>query len=81
MKIKYLDAKLLESEIKREIENSQEQAEQLKELGYNIFSRNVADEMYKVENADNYFLYNGYLYIIYAYGNNNDTGEMDIVII
>ena len=81
MQLKYLDTKILESEIKKEIENSQAQAEQLEELGYNIFSRNISDDMYKVENAENYFIYNGYLYIIYAYGNNNNTGEMDIVII
>lgn len=81
MKIKYLDKKILEEEIKKEIESEQEQTEQLKELGYNIFLRDVTDEMYKIENAENYFMYNGYLYVIYAYGNTNNTSEMDIIII
>lgn len=81
MKIKYLDKKVLQQAIETEIKNSQEQTEQLKELGYNIFARNVTDEMYKVENATNYFMNDGYLYIIYAYGNSNNTSEMDIVII
>lgn len=81
MKIKYLDKKILQQAIQTEIKSSQEQTEQLKELGYNIYSRNVTDEMYNLENATNYFMYDGYLYIIYAYGNKNDTSEMDIVII
>ena len=81
MKIKYLDKKILQQAIETEVKSSQEQTEQLKELGYNIYARNVTDEMYNLENATNYFMYDGYLYIIYAYGNKNDTSEMDIVII
>ena len=38
--------------------------------------------MYKLENTNNYIIgENGLLYIIYAYGNNNYTSEVDIVII
>ena len=81
MKIKYLDKKILDEAIKDEIKKAQEQTQQLKDLGYNIFSRDVTDEMYKIENTTNYFMYEGYLYIIYAYGNTNNTSEMDIVII
>ena len=79
--IKNIDKQDLEDTIKFEIKNSQAQTEQLKELGYDIFSRDINDEMYKVENATDYFIYDGYLYIIYAYGNTNNTSEMDIVII
>lgn len=79
--IKNIDKQDLEDTIKFEIKNSQVQTEQLKELGYDIFSRDINDEMYKVENATDYFIYDGYLYIIYAYGNTNNTSEMDIVII
>ena len=53
----------------------------MKELGYDIYSRNLKDEIYKVENTSNYFWYEEHLYLIYAYGNNNNTSEMDIVII
>ena len=81
MKLKYLDKKTLNEAISDEIKKAQEQTEQLEELGYNIFSRNVTDEMYKIENISNFFMYEGYLYIIYAYGNANNTSEMDIVII
>ncbi len=81
MKIKYLDKKILQETIETEIKSSQGQAEQLKELGYNIFTRDVTDDIYKIENVTDYFMYDGYLYIVYAYGNSNNTSEMDIVII
>lgn len=79
--MKNLDKKTLENEIKKVIKNAQEQTEQLTQLGYDIFSRNITDDMYKVENTENYFLYDDHLYLIYAYGNSNNTSEMDIVII
>ena len=43
--------------------------------------RDLSSDMYKVENATTYFLtQDGYVYIIYAYGNNDYTNEMDIII-
>ena len=81
MKIKCLDEKILQDEIKSVIKKSQEQSEQLNQLGYNVYERDVTSDIYKVENADNYFIYNGYLYVIYAYGNSNETSELDVVII
>ena len=51
-----------------------------KEYG-SVYSRDLNSDMYKVENTENYFLTNeGYVYIVYAYGNTEDTNEMDIVI-
>lgn len=81
IQIKGVNKDDLESNIKSQIKKSQEQAEQLKELGYDIFARDATDEMYKIENVTNYFIHDGYLYIVYAYGNSNNTSEMDIVII
>jgi ribosomal protein L22 len=47
----------------------------------NIYERDVHNDMYKVENTANFFLTDdGYVYIVYAYGNNEYTNEMDIVI-
>ena len=38
-------------------------------------------DIYTVANSENFFLgENGKLYIIYAYGNQNFTSEMDIVL-
>lgn len=81
LKIKNIDKNIAQSKIKREIEKSQEQTEKLRELGYNVFARNTADSMYKIENTKEFFMYDGNLYLIYAYGNNSNTGELDLVII
>lgn len=46
-----------------------------------LYERDLSSDMYKVENATTYFLtQDGYVYIIYAYGNNDYTNEIDIII-
>ena len=50
-------------------------------LGYNVFSRDLKSEIYKVENVKEYFIYNNNIYVIFAYGNEKATSEKDIVII
>ena len=47
----------------------------------NLYERDVEGEMYQVENATTFFLTDdGYVYVVYAYGNKDYTNEMDIVI-
>ena len=47
----------------------------------NLYERDLNSEMYKVENALTYFLTaDGYVYVLYPYGNTDYTNEMDIVI-
>lgn len=47
----------------------------------NLYERDLDSEMYKVENALTYFLTaDGYVYVLYPYGNADYTNEMDIVI-
>ena len=46
-----------------------------------LYERDLSSDIYKVENTENFFLtQDGNVYIIYAYGNNDYTNEMDIVI-
>lgn len=46
-----------------------------------LYERDLSSDMYKVENATTYFLtQDGYVYIVYAYGNSDYTNEMDIII-
>ena len=71
----------VQDKINKDIKEEQRKAEELKELGYNIFSRDVNSEIYKVENITEYFVYNNNIYIIFAYGNDKITSEMDLVII
>ena len=44
-------------------------------------TRDLEDEMYEIENTEDYFLTDdGYVYIIYDYGETENTNEMDIII-
>lgn len=46
-----------------------------------VYERNIESDIYKVDNSNTYFLTDdGYVYIVYAYGNEEYTNEMDIVI-
>lgn len=55
--------------------------EALAKTGYEVFKRDKSDERYLLENTDTFFIdVNDYLYLIYAYGNNHFTSELDIVI-
>lgn len=47
----------------------------------NLYERDLKSDMYKVENTENFFLtQDGYIYIIYCYGNKDYTNETDIII-
>jgi len=66
--------------IKEKILEANREAEVLKLSGYNVFTRDVNSDMYNIDNTSNFFLdKNGTLYILYAYGNQNFTSELDIV--
>lgn len=80
LNIKQLDNDTVQNTIKRDVQKYQEQTDKLRELGYNVFLRNISDNMYKIENTKEFFMYNGNLYLVYAYGNSNKTSEMDLVI-
>ena len=79
---KNIDKNLANSKIKEEINKAQEQNIKLREIGYDVNVRDVDSEEYKIQNAKVFFIgENGYLYIIYPYGNKELTSEMDIIII
>lgn len=80
MSIKKLNKASVQGEINRVVSENAKQAQSLIDLGYKVYQRNLSDEMYKVENVSNFFYGpDGALYIIYAYGNNSYTSELDIV--
>ncbi len=65
----------------KEIESVMKENELFAEAGYEVFKRDINDERYFPENTDTFFLdQNNYLYLIYAYGNNNFTSELDMII-
>lgn len=79
--IEHVDEKEIQTKIKDTIEQEQKKVEALKELGYNIYNRDTTSEMYKIENSTEFYLTGNTLYIVYAYGNETFTSEMDLVII
>lgn len=81
LKIYNLNKNEVQNKINTDIKEEQRKTDELKELGYNMFSREVESDIYKVEKITEYFIYNNNIYIIFAYGNNQLTTEMDIVII
>ena len=75
-----IDETVVENRIKTVVQNASNDANELINSGYTVYQRNVNDEMYQIDNITNFIEGpNGELYIIFAYGNNNYTSEMDIV--
>ena len=80
LSIKQLNKADVQNEINNVVAQNAKEAQNLIELGYKVYERNLSDKMYKIENVDNFFYGpDGALYIIYAYGNNSYTTESDIV--
>lgn len=81
LKIERLDENTVQSKIKSEVQTEQKKAQDLKSLGYNIYSRDVNSDIYSIEKSTEFYFADDVLYIIYAYGNEAATSEMDIVIL
>ncbi len=81
LKIERLDENTVQSKIKLEVQTEQKKAQDLKSLGYNIYSRDVNSDIYSIEKSTEFYFADDVLYIIYAYGNEAATSEMDIVIL
>ena len=79
--LKQLNPNDVQNKIDAEITSQHQRVEDLRSLGYGVFERNPENEMYKIENSQDFFVKDGNIYIIYAYGNENMTSEMDLVIV
>lgn len=67
--------------IKDEVSTAYTNAKIIAEQFGNLYERDLSSDMYKVENTSNFFLtQDGYVYIVYAYGNDDYTNEMDLII-
>lgn len=81
LKCESVDTSYAQSKINEEIEVEQKKAEDLKALGHSIFSRDKNDDMYKIENVEDFYFQDGAIYVIFAYGNDKYTSEVDVAII
>lgn len=71
----------IQSKIRKEIKEEEQKSQDLKDLGYEIYTRDSQSDLYLIENSKEFFMHNQNLYIIYAYGNESFTSEMDLVVI
>ncbi len=81
LKIKNIKNTDATNKIRAEVKSIQEQNQALIDEGYPLYRRDYTSSMYEVLNSK-HFLYgkDGMLYIIYSYGNENDTSETDVII-
>ena len=81
LRIEKLDKKVVQEKINTAIQEEEKKVENLKQLGYNIFNRDIESDIYKIENVKDFYYVGDTIYIIYAYGNDSYTTEMDLIII
>ena len=81
IKYKGTDGKIVQEKIKDEIKTAHDNAIIIAEQFGNMYNRDLNSEIYKVENTENYFLtQDGYVYVVYSYGNNEYTNVVDVII-
>lgn len=81
IKIYDLNNNQVQNKIDQDIKEAKRKSDDLKDLGYNVFSRDIESNMYNIENINEFLIYNNNIYIIFAYGNDRITSERDVVII
>lgn len=81
LKFEQLNENKIQDMINTKIEGEQKKVKDLEGLGYNIYNRDINNDMYKIENTEEFYMTENVIYIIYPYGNNAETSEMDLVIL
>ena len=76
-----LNENKIQDMINTKIETEQKKVKDLEGLGYNIYNRDIKNDIYKIENTEVFYMTEDVIYIIYPYGNNAETSEMDLVIL
>lgn len=82
LQAKGITKKVANQKIKEEIKDAQQKSESLQKItGASTYTRDYTSDIYNINNVTEYFLgENNALYIIYAYGNENNTNEMDVIV-
>lgn len=81
LEIKGLQQSKIKEEVLQKVANSNKEAENLRNLGFSVYLRDLTSDVYEISNTTNFILgTDNYLYLIYPYGNNNFTDEMDVIV-
>lgn len=76
-----IDKNNAQKKIKSDIKSAYNNSKALAEEFDGIYQRDVKSQIYNVENIENYFITNdGDIYLVYSYGNTEETNEIDIII-
>ena len=72
----------LTAKINTEITQAIKEANKIQLTGFETYRRDINSDVYQIENISTFFIGpDEILYVVFAYGNNNFTSEMDIIII
>ncbi len=81
LEAKGLTMQSMQNKINDEIKIAYNNAKIIAEQFGTLYERDLSSSIYKIENTTTFFLtQDGYIYIVYAYGNNDYTNEMDLII-
>ena len=70
----------LTNKINVEITKAIKEANKIQLTGYETYTRDLNSDIYQTDNITTFFIGpDGKLYVIFAYGNNTFTSEMDII--
>ena len=75
-----VDSTSVNKKINATIKTLAEDDNTIADSGYNVYKRDISNEMYDVKNVKSFIQGpDGELYIIYAYGNISNTSEIDVI--
>lgn len=75
-----LDARVIDKKIADEVKKANDDALGVSASGYEIYTRDLTSDMYKTQNVSIFIQGpNGELYIIYPYGNKENTSAIDVI--
>ena len=67
--------------IRKEIKSIENKINELSKAGYKVYSIDSNSDIYKLDNITEYFIgEDNVLYVIFAYGNQSNTSEIDIIV-
>ena len=81
IELKQTNIQTVQATIKSDIKTAYNNAKDIAEEYGTLYERDLNNSIYEIENVDTFFLtQEGYVYIVYAYGNYDYTNEMDVII-
>lgn len=78
--LKNITTNEINSKVNTEITKAIKEANKIQLAGFSTYTRDINSDMYQIDNITTFFIGpDEKLYLVFAYGNNNFTSEMDII--